>query len=128
MSVQSPANVTLAAAAPAARPRRSVIVSAVAVPVMVIGQFAMLAIVPVALVLIGTFRDPRLRPLRGWAAGLAVVYALPLVLWAIGPDRAPSLSKDIHPALAGLVVAAAVAVIVRYLTLRAAGPANRRRR
>ena len=88
----------------------------------------MLAIVPVAVVLIGTFRTPRLRPLRWWAAALAALYALALGLWAIGPDRAPSLSKDIHPALAGLVVATAVAVVVRYFTLRAAGPASPRRR
>ena len=112
----------------AGRPRRSVIVAAFAVPVMVIGQFAMLAIVPVAVVLVGTFRTARLRALHPWAAGLAAAYATPLGLWAIGPDRAPSLSKDMHPALAGLVVAAAVAVIVRYFTLRAAGPATPRRR
>ncbi|MER7859411.1 hypothetical protein DMC64_21320 [Amycolatopsis sp. WAC 04197] len=39
------------------RAPRAVIVSAWAVPIMVVGQFAMLAIVPVALVLIGTLRD-----------------------------------------------------------------------
>ena len=102
----------------ASRPPRSVIVSAVAVPLMIATQLSMLAIIPLAVLVIGTFRSERLRTLRAWAAGLAVVYAVPLALWAIGPDRAPSLSKDMHPALAGLVIAAGVGFVVRYVLLR----------
>jgi hypothetical protein len=60
---------------------------------MVIGQIALLAVVPVALVLAGTFSAAGLRALRWWSAALAAIYATSLVLWAIGPDRAPSLSK-----------------------------------
>lgn len=97
---------------------RTVIISAVAVPVLVIGQFAMVAIAPVALVLIGTLRNARLRALRWWSAALAAAYAIPLAAWAIGPDRAPSLSKDMHPAFAALIVAASVAFIAAYLVNR----------
>jgi hypothetical protein len=103
-----------------------VIVSAWAVPVLVVGQFAMLAIVPVALVVIGTVRDARLRALRGWAAALAVAYTVPLALWAIGPDRAPSLSKDMHPAVAGLLVATSV-VVATAVHVVSARRARRRR-
>jgi hypothetical protein len=91
-----------------------VIVSVWTVPVLIVGQFAMLAVVPVAVVLIGTVRDARLRALRGWAAALAVAYAVPLTLWAIGPDRAPRLSKDMHPVVAALVATVSVVVGVAF--------------
>lgn len=55
-----------------------VIISAWAVPILVVGQFAMLAIVPVTLVVMGTLRDSRLRALRWWAVALAATYATPL--------------------------------------------------
>ncbi|MEV0087158.1 hypothetical protein [Saccharopolyspora sp. NPDC050642] len=94
------------------RAARLVTISAWATPVLIIGQFAMVAVVPVALALIGTLSDARLRALRWWAAALAAVYAIPLALWAIGPDRAPSLSKDMNPAFATLIVATAIAVAI----------------
>ncbi|MEU5695012.1 hypothetical protein [Actinosynnema sp. NPDC020468] len=101
-----------------------VLVSAWAVPVFVVGQFAMIAVVPVAVVLIGTLRTGRLRALRGWAVLLTTAYALPLALWAIGPDRAPSLSKDMHPALAALVAAAGLAYVAAdFVRLRRSRPA-----
>jgi hypothetical protein len=111
MSVVTPAPV---------RPSRltSVHVAAWAVPVMVVGQFAMLAIAPLVYVLVRTFRDARLGALRWWAAGLGVAYATPLALWAIRPDRAPSLSKDMHPALAAVVVAAGVAYAIGLIVVR----------
>ncbi|WP_410651151.1 hypothetical protein [Amycolatopsis sp. cmx-4-54] len=91
---------------------RSVLVSAWAVPVMIIGQFAMLAVVPVALVLIGTLRDARFKALRWGAIALTAAYATPLALWAIGPERAQSLSKDMHPVFAAIIVAVGVAFAV----------------
>ena len=103
---------------PRTRPGRTVLISAWAVPIMVIGQFAMLAIVPVGLILNKTLRDGRLRPLRWWAAVLGAAYATPLALWAIGPDRAPSLSKDMHPALAVAIVVASIPVIAVAHVLR----------
>jgi hypothetical protein len=98
----------------ARRAARTVIISAWAVPVLVVGQFAMLAIVPVGLALAATLRDDRLRGLRRWTAVLATAYAIPLVAWAVGPDRAPSLSKDMHPAFAALIVVAALALVAAY--------------
>jgi len=101
------------------RAPRSVIISAWAVPIMIIGQFAMIAIVPVALVLIGTLRDARLRALRWGAIALTAAYATPLALWAIGPERAQSLSKDMHPVFAAIIVAVGVAFAVAvHLVMR----------
>ncbi|WP_433654391.1 hypothetical protein ACQPW1_27145 [Nocardia sp. CA-128927] len=97
---------------------RSVAISAWAVPVLIVGQFAMVAVIPVTVVLVGTFRDVRLRRLRCWAGALAAAYAVPLGIWIFRPDRAPSLSKDMNPLLAGLVVVAGVAVGVVHQLLR----------
>jgi hypothetical protein len=99
-------------------PLRSVAIAAGSVPVLIAGEFAMLAIVPVAVVVWTTWRNGQLRPLRPWAAGLAALYAVPLVLWAIGPDRAPSLSKDMAPSIAVLIILGAVAFVARTLSLR----------
>ena len=93
----------------------TVIVAAWSVPVLVIGQFAWLGTLPVALVLIGTFwAGRRLRPLRWPAIALATTYAVPYIIWKTRTDPAPSLSKDINPSLAVLVVGAAVAVIIAF--------------
>jgi len=102
----------------ARRASRRVAAAAISIPVLIIGQFAMLAIVPVAVVVTTTWRHKHLRPLRAWAAGLATLYAIPLALWAIGPDRAPSLSKDMAPPFAALIVAGAIAFAVRQMSLR----------
>ncbi|MEU8421465.1 hypothetical protein AB0C15_11375 [Micromonospora sp. NPDC048835] len=96
------------------RANRTAIISIWAVPVLVIGQFAMLAIVPVTLALVVSLRHAHLRGLRRWTVALATAYATPLVLWAIGPDRAPSLSKDMHPVFAALIVVAALAAATAF--------------
>ncbi|MGI5170285.1 hypothetical protein ACQEU3_38620 [Spirillospora sp. CA-253888] len=97
---------------------RSVTVSSWAVPIMIVGQFAMLAIVPVAIALIGALRRTRDRAVRRAATILAVVYAVPLAIWVARPDGAPSLSKDMHPVFAGLIVAASIALIATVLRTR----------
>ena len=96
---------------PGPRTGRAVLISAWAIPVLIVGQFAMLAIVPVAIVMIGGLR---MRAVRLWAALLGALYATPLVVWALRADPAQSLSKDIHPALAGLVIVGAVAVLIAF--------------
>lgn len=103
---------------PVRRAPLSVLVSAWAVPIMIVGQFAMLAIVPVALVLISTLRDTRLKALRWGAIALTAAYATPLALWAIGPERAQSLSKDMHPVFAAIIVTVGLALAVAYPVLR----------
>jgi hypothetical protein len=95
------------------RTPRSVLISTWLVPVLVIGRFSMLAIVPVVLVLVGTLRHPSLRPLRPYSAAHAAIYATPLVIWILRPDGAESLSKDMHPAFMVLIVAAAAALLVK---------------
>jgi hypothetical protein len=85
---------------------------------MVLGQFAFLAFIPVALVLFGSLRDARVRALR-WPAGLlAAVFATPLAIWLLRPDGAQSLSKDIHPVFVGLIVAASAVVLLKIWTSR----------
>ncbi|QDQ09735.1 hypothetical protein [Streptomyces spectabilis] len=97
---------------PARRVPRSVTVSAWAVPVMVVGQFALISGVPVAIALIGALRRVR-EPAARWAAAvLAVTYVVPLTVWLTRPDGAESLSKDMHPVFAAVIVAASAALVV----------------
>lgn len=107
---------------PATRARRAGTAPVLAgvVGLMVVTGFAMLAVVPLGLLVRRTWTDARLRGLRAWATALAGVYAVPLALWAILPDRAPSLTKDMHPAFVPLIVAVAAAYVVAWLADRAA--------
>ena len=90
------------------RARRAVLISAAAVPLLIVGQFAMLAIVPVAIAVIA---GARIRGVRLWTWLLGALYATPLVVWALRTDPAQSLSKDIHPALLTAVVVASIAFL-----------------
>lgn len=93
-----------------------VLISAWAAPLMVVGDFALLAVVPVALVLYSALRDPRVRFLR-WPAGLlAAVYATPLALYLLNPNRPESLSKDIDPVFVILITAASAVVLLTLHT------------
>lgn len=100
------------------RGSRSVVVSAWAVPIMVLGQFAFLAAIPVAIMVTKTFRDTKSRALRWWVGSLGAVYAVPFLLWTLNPNRAESLSKDIHPVFVGLIVAASAALLLKIHTRR----------
>ena len=119
MSTTTPTPVS---SAPVARPRRRTPlyahIAAWAVPVMVLGQFAMLAIVPVLIVLIASIADARVRALRWYAGLLAAVYATPLIIWIVRPDGAQSLSKDMHPAFVGLIVAASALLLLKIYSRR----------
>ncbi|MFI9228330.1 hypothetical protein [Streptomyces rimosus] len=96
-----------------------VTVSSWAVPVMIVGQFALIAVVPVAIATTGALRYGRDRAVRRAAALLAVAYATPLAVWLARPDGAQSLSKDMHPAFAGLIVAASAALLITLRRARA---------
>ncbi|MEU7040492.1 hypothetical protein AB0A77_05455 [Streptomyces varsoviensis] len=96
---------------------RAATVSAWAVPIMVLGEFALLASVPVVIALIAAFTRVRDGAVRGAAGILAAAFAIPLVVWLVRPDGAESLSKDIHPGFVALIVAASAALII---TLRRA--------
>ncbi|WP_030668994.1 hypothetical protein [Streptomyces sp. NRRL B-1347] len=108
-------------ARPARRVPRSVTVSAWAVPVMVVGQFALISGVPVAIALVGAVRRVREPAARWAAAALALTYVVPLVAWLVRPDGAESLSKDMHPAFAALIVAASAALVVALRRARTRG-------
>lgn len=99
------------------RPRRRIplylTIAAWAVPVMVIGQFSMLAIVPLAIVVVGTIVDRRARGLRWWVGVLAITYLTPLAIWILRPDGAQSLSRDMHPVFVVLIAAASLVVLAK---------------
>jgi peptidoglycan/LPS O-acetylase OafA/YrhL len=111
LSPVEPEEKTMTVTATPRSPRAStaVLVAAWAVPVMVAGQFALLAGGPIAVVLVGSRRR---RAHRWWAAALAAGYAAALVLWLAGPSGAPSLSKYLSPAATALFAVAGVAVAV----------------
>ena len=88
-------------------------VSAWAVPVLMVGQFALVSALPIALIAYGAFSDRRIRALRWWATAMAALYAMPLVFWLIRDDGAQSLSKDIHPAFVLLVTASALVILAK---------------
>ncbi len=90
----------------------TLLVSAYLVPVMIVTQFAWLATMPVLVLLLCTLRNVRGRLVRWLAVLLAVVYATPYAIWKLRPDPAPSLSKDMDPVFAALIIAASVAFIV----------------
>lgn len=84
---------------------------------MVIGQFALVSIVPVAIALVSALRHVHDRAVRWAATALAVTFATPLASWLMRPDGAPSMSKDMHPVFLVLIVAASATLLV---TLRRA--------
>ncbi|PJJ72975.1 hypothetical protein CLV46_2555 [Diaminobutyricimonas aerilata] len=107
---------TTTAAPPTTSTRRAPLyfhVAAWAVPVLLLTEFAMIALVPVLVVLIGSFTDARVHFARWWATAVAALYAIPLAVLNLRDDPAPSLSKDMHPAFLTLIVLAAVALLVR---------------
>ncbi|MFE2112211.1 hypothetical protein ACFXAY_02285 [Streptomyces microflavus] len=96
-------------------PRRvppSVTASAWAVPVMVVGQFALVAGAPVLIALVGTLRRVPDPAVRRAATLVAVTFAVPLTVWLARPDGAPSLSKDMHPGFLALIVAASAVLLM----------------
>lgn len=96
------------------RTARTVLIAAWAFPAMVIGQFAFLAGIPVAIVLIGTSRDARLHALRWPTAAIAAAYAIPLTFWLSTANTAPSLSKYMSPLVTGVVAAIGVVGAVAH--------------
>lgn len=119
---------TAPTAAPAAtghRIPRAVTISAWAVPIMVLGQFALISGVPVVIALVGAFTRVRDRAVRAAAALLALSFAIPLTIWLVRPDGAQSLSKDIHPGFVGLIVAAGATLVLALRRARSGRPATR---
>lgn len=100
------------------RARLSAFISAWAVPILVLGEFALLAALPVVVLMVATLRDARMRSMRWWVAALAVAYATPLAVWLLRPGSAESLSKDMSPFAVGVVVAVSIAVIAKLHTRR----------
>lgn len=94
--------------------RRIAIISAYAATILVPTGWAKLAIVPVALTLIATLASPTMRRLWWAALALAVVYAAPFIQYAVNPDRASSLSKDMDVIWWVIIPLVGVVYIVAY--------------
>jgi hypothetical protein len=107
------------------RPSKAVLVAAWAFPLMVAGQFALLAGIPVAIVLARTLRSPAA---RWWSGLMAAAYVIPLAVWLLGPSTAPSLSKSLSPVATGVVAAtgAVAAAGLHLVRRRAAAPVGSR--
>ena len=93
-------------------------IAAWAVPVLVASGFAMIALVPVLVVLIGSFTDLRAHFLRWWTSAVAVAYAIPLTILNVREDPAPSLTKDMHPVFLVLILLVSAALLVRIYVRR----------
>lgn len=109
----SPATPATAATQPPRRIPLYLTIAAWAVPVMVVGQFSMLAIVPLAIVVVGVLADARARGLRWWVGLLTIAYLAPLAIWILRPDGAQSLSRDMHPAFVVLIAATSLVVLAK---------------
>jgi hypothetical protein len=120
MSTTSPTPVAPTAARPKRRTPLYAHIAAWSVPVLVLGQFALVAVLPVALLVVASIADARVRALRWYTGLLGVLYATPLVIWIVRPDGAQSLSKDIHPVFVALIVAASALLLVKIYTRRRA--------
>jgi hypothetical protein len=101
-----------------ARTSRAVLIAAWAFPLMVLGQFALLGGIPVAVALAGTLRGSRQQAARWWTALLTAAYVVPLAVWLLGPGSAPSLSKSMSPVVTAVVAAAGVAAAIGHHVLR----------
>ncbi|RLK58661.1 hypothetical protein [Actinokineospora cianjurensis] len=99
------------------RPSLPVLVAAWAVPVFVLGQFAFVAIIPIAITLVAALRDPAQQALRWSTGALTAVYAVLVTAWLAGPSTAPSLSKFLSPTATALFAATATAVAITHHTL-----------
>lgn len=84
-----------------------------AVPIMVVGQFSMIALAPLLVLVIASVADRRTRSLRPWTLALGIAYAVPLTVKLVREDPAPSLSKDMHPVLFAAIVVAGAALLIR---------------
>lgn len=73
---------------------KAVIISAWAVPVMVVGQFAMLAIIPLGIAVAGILRNRELHALRGWVIAVAGAYGAALLMWRSGPTGPQACPKN----------------------------------
>ncbi|GAA2978179.1 hypothetical protein [Actinokineospora diospyrosa] len=78
-------------------------ITAWTVPALILGGFAFLSGIPIAILL---FRSR----LRWWTGALGLAYAVAMALWLLGPSTEPSLSKYLSP-LATISFAALAALV-----------------
>ena len=112
---------TATSALPAPKLRRAplpVSISTWAVRALVLSGFALVAVVPVTVLLVSAFRNAKARGLRWYASLVGALYAAPLLIWALNPDRAQSLTRDMNPVFLWLIVAASALLLIKIATRR----------
>ncbi|MFG6444724.1 hypothetical protein ACFXQA_05565 [Microbacterium sp. P07] len=95
-------------------------IAAWSVPLLVLAQFSMVAVLPVAVLAIAPLIDRRVRPLRWWTGLLAATYATPLTIWILREDGAQSLSKDMSPVFVVLITLVSAVVLLKIVRRRRA--------
>jgi hypothetical protein len=97
---------------PTRRPSRTTVIAAVAAPLLVAGQFAMVAVLPVTVALVSAFAMRESRATRFWAIVLGAAYAVPFLRYLTDPDRPRSLSASLDLYSTTAILAAGVALLV----------------
>jgi peptidoglycan/LPS O-acetylase OafA/YrhL len=93
---------------------RTAVISAWIATILVPTGFAKIAIAPIALMLLATLVGPTMRRLRWAALVVAGAYAIPFTLYAVNPDRARSLSRDMDPIWWVVIPLLGVVYLVAY--------------
>ncbi|MFG6402980.1 hypothetical protein [Microbacterium sp. P04] len=94
-------------------------IAAWSVPILVLTQFSMVAIIPVAVLAIAVIADRRVRALRWWTGLLVAAYATPLAIWLLRDDGAQSLSKDMSPVFVALITVISAVLLLKLHRRRA---------
>lgn len=95
-----------------AKPPHYALLTAWATPILLLSGFALMAAVPLSALLVGSWMDQRIRPLRWWTSLAAGLYAIPLAGY-LASDHGTSLSQMLDPAMTTLIALSAVVIIVK---------------
>lgn len=102
---------TIAATRAPATPRYALL-TAVAVPTLILTGFGLVTTLPVTILGIAAMRDRRLAPVRSWIALTVGMFIGPFITWLFRADPAASLTSLLHPAMAVVVAAAAIGTLI----------------
>jgi hypothetical protein len=94
------------------KPPHYALLTAWATPILLVSGWALLAAVPLSALLVGSWTDRRIRPLRWWVSLTAALYAVPLGTY-LASDSGNSLSQMLDPVMATLIALSAAVVIVK---------------
>lgn len=94
---------------------RYAMVTAAAIPALILTGFGLVTTLPVVLLGIAALRDRRLAPVQPWIALTAGLFTGPFMTWLFRADPAASLTSLLHPAMAIVIAAAAGGTLIAML-------------